>query len=197
MILSALFCRQVYAQATREKTPPNAVSTKTWTVGTQIWSDVINVPKYNKKEYNGKNADGRKNGSYGYLYSWHYVDANKSTLCPSPWRVPTKNDFIVLYKYLGGLDKSSLDRYLGRISESEKQNDLIVRNKYLYIWGGTYGGYCGSSGDLFHQGEYACYWTSTEESSYAAYCLFIYSDGDVTQSASDYKHLGLQVRCVK
>ena len=38
----------------------------------------------------------------GYHYNWYYVKDHKAELCPSPWRVPTEQDFIDLDLAMGG-----------------------------------------------------------------------------------------------
>jgi hypothetical protein len=88
-----------YAQST----PPHAASTRTWVIKangvTQTWSDHINLPACNKPDFygNSKEGDCRKNSpGYYYLYSWLYVIQHTKELCPSPWRVPSKSDFVVV-----------------------------------------------------------------------------------------------------
>jgi hypothetical protein len=90
-----------------QNTPPHAASKKTWVIKangvTQIWSDHVNLPDCNKADYHGysvysgEDDDCRKNvtGRY-YLYSFYYVFRHAKKLCPSPWRVPTKKDFVVV-----------------------------------------------------------------------------------------------------
>ena len=80
--------------------PPNAASTTTWTFGAQQWSDAINIPACNKSDFTSSNTTPScrsfngtgTNGATYYYYNWAYVNANKATLCPAPWRVPTKTD---------------------------------------------------------------------------------------------------------
>jgi hypothetical protein len=98
------------------------------------------------------------------------VDANKTTLCPDPWHVPTSDDFAAL---VDNTDAAMLES----------------------TWG--YGGY--AYGSYIYDGStYAYYWSSTEYSSgsYDAYGL---GYGSSYLGAGYYtpKHLGFQVRCVK
>jgi hypothetical protein len=84
--------------------PPHAASDKVWVIGTQEWSDFIQIPACNKDNYDVGSfevprADCRSvlnDGKTYYHYTWPYVNRNASTLCPSPWRVPTESDFDVL-----------------------------------------------------------------------------------------------------
>jgi hypothetical protein len=74
------------------KTPPHAASTRTWTIGKQVWSDAIQMP-------NCKNPSCIS-FTYGlstwYYYTWEFVKANAKTMCPAPWRVPTRVDLVIL-----------------------------------------------------------------------------------------------------
>jgi len=77
-------------------------TTKTWKVGSQTWSDAVEVVANTKTTFDGGThptykADWRNNpGQKGSLFSWTMVDDKKATLCPDGWRIPTKDDFIAL-----------------------------------------------------------------------------------------------------
>jgi uncharacterized protein (TIGR02145 family) len=93
-------------------TPPlYAESAKTWTVGNQMWSDVINIPECDYDAYTNSGTvpycrSYTVNGRKWYYYNWPYAIANKDTLCPSPWRLPTREDWIALDLLLGGPGES-------------------------------------------------------------------------------------------
>jgi hypothetical protein len=100
------------------KPPPLAASTKTWKIESpdgkikQTWSDYIAVPACNKTDYDGGDRENPRSdcrsytfdGATFYYYSWQYVKQNQHTLCPDPWRMPTKEDIndIVAAKDAGG-----------------------------------------------------------------------------------------------
>ncbi|MDR3350942.1 MAG: hypothetical protein LBN98_04795 [Prevotellaceae bacterium] len=159
-----------------KKTPPYAASTQTWTFGEQTWSDAIQMPDCNKETFDdGTNeepkADGRsytEDGHTWYYYSWPYVDAHKATMCPSPWRVPTTEDFFEL------------------LAANAAAADLQA------AWG--YGGYANST-SVEYTGSYAWYWASTENGTNYAYFMNFSTSGADTGYAS--KYYGFQVRCVK
>jgi hypothetical protein len=159
-----------------QNTPPHAASNKTWTFGNQTWSDAIHIPKCKKAGFIQSLTEPEcrsytENGKTMYYYNWSYVYANKNTMCPSPWRVPTKSDFGILAKN-------------------------TTYSALISAWG--YGGHCSSSGALYGQGSLACYWSSTEYSSGStgAYYLDYDSSGVYPQNLTN-KNLGFQVRCVK
>jgi uncharacterized protein (TIGR02145 family) len=169
-------------------TPPDAASTKTWTVGTQTWSDVINIPVgCNKSNYSPTitKADCRNNGSYGYLYSWVYVKNNASTLCPEPWHVPTAADFC------------TLDKNLNNSASCDQGRSGVYGGAYTgTIWGGQYVGYCEGNGTLKMQGSTANYWSATGVDDYNAITLYYDKDLVYPQNVRS-KNYGFPVRCVK
>jgi uncharacterized protein (TIGR02145 family) len=170
-----------------QNTPPYAASAKTWTVGNQIWSDHINVPACNKKDFDSGSesnpkADCRNNPDYYYMYSWLYVQQNAEKMCPAPWRIPTKEDF------------EELDKALGGNGDFNKDKALAV--KYENRWGGVYGGYA-NIGLVYYTNFYANYWSSTEHNSSKGYYLNFLQDGRVYPHDHLTKRYGMLVRCVR
>jgi uncharacterized protein (TIGR02145 family) len=162
------------------KTPPLAATNQSWTFGEQTWSDAIHCPECNKEAFERSDTDPdcrsyTENGKTWYYYNWAYVDANKNKMCPSPWRVPIKEDFETLVSTLGG-------------------NTQTARDAIAAAWG--YGGIvAGSPG---YMSTIAVYWSSTEDNRNFIY----YFDSDtlgvfnIPDTNLD-KYYGLQVRCVK
>jgi uncharacterized protein (TIGR02145 family) len=169
--------------------PPHAASKKKWFIQgngiTQIWSDAIEVPACNKLTFEGTSADCRNNPGYrGYLYSWLYVSNNAAMLCPAPWKVPAREDFIALDQALRNADGSG--------------SDAEHAAKYISVWGGIYGGFVGTTIDRVYEiGSYADYWSSTvQEDGTNVYRLSVRKTGYVNPQDIRDKRYGLQVRCV-
>jgi hypothetical protein len=154
------------------QTPPHAASTQTWTFGDQVWSDAIRIPECNKasfsnSEYTPECRSYTSGSETWYYYNWAYVDANKHTLCPSPWRVPSENDYQILVL-----------------------NTTL--NTLINAW--ALSGYAsGSSAD--NVGESAYYWSSTEDGTTFAYDL--YCDSGYLYVSNTGKDNGFRVRCVR
>ncbi|MDR3350223.1 MAG: hypothetical protein LBN98_01075, partial [Prevotellaceae bacterium] len=165
----------IRALALQHLFPPYAASTHTWTFGSSPlgWSDVIQIPECNKDDFENSNTEPRcrsytSGTNTRYYYNWAYVNANQSTMCPSPWRVPSQSDFNAL---AGATNGATL------VSE----------------WG--LGGYADGS-DVFDVDSIAYYWSSTERDTNSAYFLAYYNSNYMLV-AYYTKRYGLQVRCVK
>lgn len=140
-------------------------------IGSQIWmaKNLAYLPSVNSKletspsepryyvyDYNGsvvKNAKSTLNyAKYGVLYNHKAA----LTACPTGWRLPTQNDFMVLSSFLGG------------------NNDQGMKLKSTYDWKSTDGGVQGTdnygfnalpAGGVYSQGYFNMYnltffWTS-------------------------------------
>jgi uncharacterized protein (TIGR02145 family) len=166
-------------------------TTQTWTVGTQTWSDAVQTTVCSgKTTYDGGTsgnfkADCRSNPEQkGDLFSWLAVSNDKTELCPAPWRVPTRQDFIDLDIAMGGTGNT--------------QTNTTHRDKYLNTWGGSYEGYCTSNGTLTNQSSSAYYWSQSESSADYSYRLsFGLSSGSIYPQSTANKNSGFTLRCVK
>jgi hypothetical protein len=157
--------------------PNTAHSPRTWIIGSQTWTDrIVGPPECNIGTFTSENyiphcRSYNDGGTLRYYYNWPYVNANQSTMCPSPWRVPTPSDFDTL---VSATDAATL----------------------INAWG--YGGYAFIDG-MWFAGVQACYWSSMQvENRQFAYYLYYDSDSQNATTLSNMgKYQGMQVRCVK
>ncbi len=170
--------------------PPYAKTDETWRIGDQIWSDAINDPGCNHSDFDTgdkqwitKSVCRNNLPGYGYLYTWDYVVQNEGTLCPNGWRVPTKDDFIALDIALGG-------------TGANFQEDVTLRQAYIYVWGGQFGGYVSPEGNLVYQGELLNYWTKSEHTALYGYYLFATNVAVIYPQLWNHKNAGFTLRCV-
>jgi hypothetical protein len=155
-------------------TPLYAASAQTWTFGNQTWSDAIHCPECNRETFEGyypfepRCRSYTADGKTWYYYDFAYVYFNKNALCPSPWRVPSREDFETL---VGNTDNPTL------VSE----------------WG-----YGGSAFESFvsYMDSFAGYWSSTENIGSQVFYLS-YSDHVNLGLSVTYGGYGFQVRCVR
>jgi len=166
---------------------------RTWIISgngiTQIWSDAVTATNCDKTSFTGRsfanyNVDCRSNPDFsGDLFSWCAVVRFKDTLCPAPWRVPTRHDFANLGRALRD----------GTRNPSDEEH----RDRFLNVWGGNIGGGCFPGGVLYDQGRYALYWAQTEHSATTGHRLFFRGRGNFWGGAHYYKCHGATLRCVK
>jgi hypothetical protein len=152
--------------------PRYAATTETWNFGGQTWSDAIRVPECNKEDFTKSDTDPQcrsyiGDGNTWYYYNWPYVNANAATMCPSPWRVPAKEDFETLMHHFNHSALTDTWRYGG-----------LAHDSFLY-----------------NTTSSANYWTSTEADTDDAY-YWGYISGSLHLCGTN-KHPGFQVRCVK
>ena len=162
--------------------PTYAISKDTWIIESndktikQEWSDYIEYDGSNKvlsgtiSTFNGDYRDAAP-GYRGYLYSWHYVTDHSDKLCPSPWRVPTKDDLINLDKALGGTGENVV-------------NNLDLQAKYNEKWKLSFGGHVKADGSLQYQGAYHYIWTTTSFDVEKAFYQLITQTGNISPQAN-------------
>jgi uncharacterized protein (TIGR02145 family) len=175
-------------------TPPGAASTQTWVVGTQTWSAPLQKAQSgctSATDFGTTNpptvayyrASGLYSGS-GYLYNWKCVNDYVTQLCPTPWRVPTKDDFITLDKAFNG-DGTH------RFGELE-----YILSNYDATWGATWGGFLRASGYCCY-GNNDSYWSSTVYDGDSAFGAGWDRYGSVCPACVNLQSDGFPVRCVK
>lgn len=162
--------------------PPLAASSDTWQYGNLIWSDRINVAgdDCNKAFARSESAACGTYSDAGvtrYYYNWHYVNDNKeSTLCPSPWRVPTSSDFDAIINATTGPDLVATWGYGGRYNEWAELSWYTGANPQgLLLWSATPDPENGTKAKDFN----------------------VIPDWSTWNVGSDSKMEGRQVRCVK
>ena len=171
------------------------VTDSIWTIGYQIWSDAVQASNCNKTTFlpigrrRTINADCRSNpnNAKGDLFSWCAVMRFADILCPAPWRVPTKQDFIDLDIALGNR---------GRLQESWYDGSYV--NRYITYWGAVYG--------VLQNLEIGRYWSQTKyrdrhNQNIFAFNLFLRS-GQVSTYTSypnntAFVAYGAMLRCVR
>jgi uncharacterized protein (TIGR02145 family) len=169
--------------------PQYAASTKTWTVGSQIWSDVINDPACNDvtlvQSYADPYCRRYTNGTTWFYYNWPYVIANENRLCPSPWHVPTKDDFI------------ALDVALDGNGSNRTVTEDWISNQYFARWGGSLAPGFGIHNGIAEEGKSVSYVSTDVISSTHNYSLRLQTTYVGPAYTSSYRDWGYMVRCVK
>ena len=151
--------------------PPN--SSGTWSCGTQIWSGALRNPASctstsSLSTSSSPPAQYRDySSSYGFYYNWTCVNTYATTLCPSPWRVPERSDFVELISCTSGSTLST-------------------------AWGLP--GICYSN-TRYDNDKRGLFWSSTGSTAGLAYS-FDYSTSYI-KTITDGREYGFNVRCVR
>ena len=176
------------------------------TIYSQIWSDAVIATACATRttQFNGGvdgdfNADCRNSAANanfsGHYFSWCAVMRFADELCPAPWRVPTRQDFINLDLNLGG-DGQNRDA-------GQSVNGFTIQQQIAWYGGteaGPNGGIWGGARFTGHAGAvglWSYYWSSTEDTGTRAFVLRFSDWGDVLPQSAPTKNAGLAVRCVR
>ena len=175
-----------------------------WTISgngiTQIWSDAVTATGCQKTLFDGSPAsnalsDCRCNPEFkGDLFSFCAVSRFRYILCPAPWRVPTRQDFIDLDIALGGTGNSS--------------SNLVHVTRYIDIWGGEFNGSTGNQdefGNGILSGPYrGGYWAVDNPGTLNREAQLFFSSqalgglaNNVDPRAYIFRQVGLTLRCIR
>ncbi len=182
----------------------------TVTIGTQTWMvENLKTTKYNDGTTIPMETNSRAwaalstpaycwyynvatyNNTYGALYNWYSVNSGK--LAPIGWHVPTNVEWNTLTTYLGGASVAG-----GKLKETGTTH-----------WSSTYigttnetgfsalpGGVCDNNGSFTSLGNNGIWWSSTEDVAVNAWTRSM-NIGSSVVSSSEFKTMGLSVRCVR
>ncbi|MDR0692606.1 MAG: hypothetical protein LBF69_06175 [Prevotellaceae bacterium] len=192
---------QQAAAAPAPTTPTYAESANTWSFGSSglVWSDVINIVGCNNtdlftsstitpycRSYTPASPAG--NHAIYYYYNYPYMKENKATMCPEPWRVPTKDD-------IDALEAALLE---GGKTAQEASAALVA------VWGNRGGRINGgaaanSTPSDFNNNHY--YWADTcydgNDKCATNRAYYLRQQNSSAKAGNDTKERGMQIRCVK
>jgi len=159
----------------------------------QTWSGAVTATNCQKTAFEGGwrdnfNADCRSNpnNSGGDLFSWCAVLRFGHVLCPHPWRVPTRQDFVNLDIAMGGTGNFRVD--LG-----------FIHNHYVDPRGDRRNNRGSSPRSNHWDGAFGNYWSRTEDNEFSVFgfTLRLSTNGVIIPQATSSKQKGLMLRCVR
>jgi uncharacterized protein (TIGR02145 family) len=190
----------------------NGTVYKTVVIGEQLWmSENLSVDKFRngdlipeaKTDAEWKRAgenkqpawcyyqNDPKNGTiYGKLYNWFAVNDPRG-LAPEGWHVPTDAEWGVLSNFLGG------DEIAGKKMKSSSGWSENGNGDYSSGFSGLPGGDRYANGDFGNVGNYGCWWSSTEHSTFLAYSRNLLHESGYLLRYYSEKGKGLSVRCLR
>ena len=184
---------------------------KTTTIGTQTWmAQNLNYETANSYCYNDDASNCTK---YGRLYTWAAAMDSVGTwttngkgcgynktcsptypvrgVCPEGWHLPTQTEWNTLFAAVGGQSTA------GKMLKSTSGWNSSGNGTDAYSFSALPVGERNDVGDYYNEGNYACFWSSTESNYYDAYYMSLHYDYDDAYLSGNYKYNGFSVRCVK
>lgn len=174
------------------------------TLDTSIWT----YPKTERYCYyqNTTNADSII--KFGALYTWYAVGTGK--LAPAGWHIPSFGEWETLQNYLiakgynydGTISGNKIGKSLaakedwiastnkGAVGNNLSKNNITGFSAYP-------GGSRCFDGYFEDIGERACFWSSTESSTWHAYYPYLYNHNGYLFGSNFFKGCGFSVRCVR
>jgi uncharacterized protein (TIGR02145 family) len=150
--------------------------------------------------------------SYGALYNWHAVN-NANGLCPTGWHVPSDAEWTQLVDYVvsqgfptngtGNAFKScrKVNSPLGGACNTSEHPRWDSHSTYhgfdTFGFSALPGGLRSANGSFLNVGNFGYWWSSTEDSSAAAWRrAMAYNFGGVNRGSS-YETDGFSARCLR
>ena len=184
---------------------------KTVTIGTQTWmAQNLNYEIANSYCYEDNASYCSK---YGRLYTWAAAMDSVGTwstngkgcgynktcsptypvrgICPEGWHLPTKAEFETLITAVGGQFTA------GKVLKSTSGWNSGGNGSDAFAFSALPAGSRDYVGSYNVEGDYANFWSSTEDFSSFAYYMYLYYDYDDAGLNFNYKNLGFSVRCLK
>lgn len=111
-------------------------------------------------------------------------------ICDKDWHLPSRVEWNALFAALG--DESTA----GKVLKSQTGWYSNGNGTDAFGFSALPAGW-EDDGDFSYDGNYAVFWSSTEDDSYGAYYVALLYDYDIANLDDGYKYYGFSVRCVK
>jgi len=165
---------------------------KTVKIGKQTWmAENLNFNAKGSKCYIDTPSNCQK---YGRLYDWETAKA----VCPKGWHLPSKNEYEVLYKFVGG------EEVAGKKLRANRDWNDGGNGTDEFGFSALPGGACAPDGGCEEAGDRTWWWSNSERfddeydsDSYNAYDLGMGYDNETVYWGTSPKSILYSVRCVK
>ena len=162
---------------------------RTVKIGTQIWmAENLNYETANSYCYKDYASNCTK---YGRLYTW----AAATTACPTGWHLPDTTEWNVLFTAVGGF--STAGKMLKSTSGWNDYSGWDGNGTDAYAFSALPAGNRGYDGNFHGEGNYAFFWSSTEDNSGNACRMYLCYSSDLAFLTNSGKDYGFSVRCLK
>jgi uncharacterized protein (TIGR02145 family) len=127
---------------------------------------------------------------YGRFYVWNTA----MVVCPTGWRLPTREDWNNLVEAAGGGDIAGTR--LKSTTGWESRDEVLILGTDDFGFLALPGGTRWSGGSFYYVGVSGSWWNATENYG-GAWSRFILSNSEKVFESSIHKGYGLSVRCVQ
>jgi len=181
-----LICTAIFAQQKGTFTDSrDGKKYKTVKIGSQTWmAENLN---YNASGVCYDDYKPANCAKYGKLYDWETA----LKVCPSGWHLPSKSEWEILYKAVGGI-KIAGKKLKAKSGWNENGNGTDE-----FGFSALPGGYGYANSDFEPVGYYGGWWSATEDYSNIVWYQSIYYSGSSVGGGSEYKDALFSVRCVR
>jgi len=165
---------------------PAPYTYKTAKIGGKTWfAENLRYPSKDSWCYGDDSANC---GKYGRLYVWNAA----KTVCPTGWRLPSRQEWLALLEASGG-EESAGKRLKSKTGWDEGGGGTDSRGFSALPGGNRHH----TAGDFSYVGSTGFWWTATEYGGGSVYIRTMsYGDDEASESYTA-KDGGLSVRCVK
>ena len=148
---------------------------KTVKIGTQ-WVMAENLAfKPDSRNYWAYNNDNNNVAKYGYLYDWKTA----KSVVPAGWHLPTREEWMTLYEYLGGQNN--------KVFNGMKEGGSSGFNA-------LFGGWYHPKGKFYTIGERAYFWSSTGQNNSDAWIMYFKTSNGQALPGKGFIGSGFSVR---
>ena len=180
------------------KDPRDGKTYKTVQIGSQIWmAENLNYKMKDSYCYGNKESNCVK---YGRLYTWKTAQE----ACPVGWHLPSRGEFEMLLKAVGGTTDKQEKRYWGDAGKSLKSTSSWNEGENgdgngddAFGFSALPAGYGCCGGNYNAEGSIAEFWSSTEGRSGYAYSMNLSSRDDGTRLEDGDNRFVSSIRCLR
>lgn len=220
----ALATGQLFAQTAGEKIKDaDGNSYETVKIGNQVWmkenlktqkfkngDKILNLPIKTDwsniaKPAMSEKSKGKYQPAYGRLYNWYCISDPRG-LCPAGYRIPTRQDFIVLLDHTGRKKDKWSDKSIFSQGEPENIGGKLKAVSKFWLppnpgannqtgFSALPAGYRARSFE--DMGMTAWFWSSTEFNVHSADGMVLSNESSGARLTYHFKTNGFSVRCIK
>lgn len=141
-------------------------------------------------------AVGKSESECGYDSTCSLPSGNIQGVCPSGWHLPSKTEWRTLFDAVGG-QSMACEVLKSTFEWNDYYEGKSGNGTDAFGFSALPSGQRGNDGNYYGEGNYACFWSSTEVNSGSAYRIDLFYNHAHAGLGNDNKYHAFSVRCVK